>query len=88
MVINSDKKVLKNVVRKQQIITRKICKLNENRTRVRFKKREKKLVSTDAPDLWKTFKDAAPKACDKCVKKILGEIKETCGGGIKRSRIS
>ena len=36
---------------------KKIWKLNENRTRVRFEKRVKELVSTDAPELWKTFKN-------------------------------
>ena len=55
-------------MRKQRIIRRKIWKLNENRTRVRFEKRVK-LVSTDAPDLWKTFKDDVPKACDQVGKK-------------------
>ena len=53
MVVDLDKKVLKKVVRKEQIIRRKIWKLNDNRTRVRFEKRVrvKELVSTDAPDL-------------------------------------
>ena len=66
VVVDLDKKV----VRKERIIRRKICKLNENRTRVRFEKRVKELVSTDAPDLWKTFRDGVLKACDKlCGKK-------------------
>ena len=39
------------VVRKQRIIRRRILKFNENQTRVRFEKRVKELVSTDAPDL-------------------------------------
>ena len=44
--------------------------MNENRTRVRFEKRVKELVSTDAPGLWKTFKDGVLMACDKvCEKK-------------------
>ena len=38
VVIDLDNKVLKKVVRKQRIIRRKIWKLNENRTRVDFKK--------------------------------------------------
>ena len=29
-----------------------------------FEKRVKELVTTDAPDLWKTFKDGVLKACD------------------------
>ena len=47
VVVDLDKKV----VRKERIIRRKIWKLNENRTRVRFEKRVKEPVSTDAPDL-------------------------------------
>ena len=54
VVVDLDKKVLKKVVRKERIIRRKIWKLNENQTRVRFEKRVKELVSTDVPDLWKT----------------------------------
>ena len=30
-----------------------------------LKRELKELVSTDAPDLWKTFKDGVLKACDK-----------------------
>ena len=57
-------------MRKERIIRRKIWKLNENQTRVRFKIRVKELVSTDAPDLWKTFRDGVLKACDElCGKK-------------------
>ena len=51
VVVAVDKKVLKKVVRKKGIMKRKIWKFNENQTRVRFEKRVKKLVSTDAPDL-------------------------------------
>ena len=42
VVVDLDKKVLKKVVRKQRIITEKIWKLNENRTRVRFEKKSKR----------------------------------------------
>ena len=38
VVLELDKKVLKEIVRKQRIVRRKIWKLNENRTRVRFEK--------------------------------------------------
>ena len=70
VVVDLDKKVLKKVVRKERIVRRKIWKLNENRTRVRFEKRVKELVSTDAPNLWKTFRDGVLKACDElCGKK-------------------
>ena len=48
----------------KKVVRRKIWKLNKNRTKVRFEKRIKELVSTDAPDLWKTFKDGVLKACD------------------------
>ena len=64
VVVDLDKKVLKKGVKKERIIRRKIWKLNENRTRVRFEKRVKELVNADAPDLWKTFKDGVLKACD------------------------
>ena len=44
--------------------------MNENQTRVRFEKRVKELVSTDTPDLWKTFKDGDLKTCNEvCGKK-------------------
>ena len=38
VVVDQDKKVLKKVVRKQQIILRKIWKVNENRTKVKLEK--------------------------------------------------
>ena len=50
VVVDLDKKVLKKVVRKQWTIRRKIWKLNENQTRVRFENKVKELVSTNAPD--------------------------------------
>ena len=70
VVIDLDEKVLKKIVRKERIIRRKSWKLNENRTRVRFEKKVKELVSTDALDLWNTFKDGVLKACGElCGKK-------------------
>ena len=51
VVVDLDNKILKKVVREERIIRRKMWKLNENRTRVRFEKRVKELVSTDAPAL-------------------------------------
>ena len=70
VVVDLDKKAPQKVVRKKRIIRRKIWKLNENQTRVRFEKRVKELVSTDAPDLWKPFRDGVLKACDElCGKK-------------------
>ena len=88
MFVDLDKNFLKKIVRKQRIIRRKIWKLNENRTKVTFEKRVKELISTDAPDLWKTFKDGALKACDK----VSGKKKSRRSRGdmwwwMKRSRI-
>ena len=80
----SGKKVLKKIVRKKQIIRRKIWKLNENQTRVRFEK-VKKLVITGLPDWWNTIPDAVSKACDKvCKKRNLGKTEKLCGGRISR----
>ena len=59
VVVDLDKKVLT----KQRIIT-KIWKLNENRTRV------KEQVSTDAPDLWKTFKEGVLQAVMSVFKEV------------------
>ena len=70
VVVDLEKRVLKKFVRKQRIIRRKTWKLNENRTRVRFEKRVEELISMDASESWKTFKDGVLKACDKlCGKK-------------------
>ena len=40
-VVDLDKKVLKKIVRKEQIVRRSMWKLDENLTRVRFKKRKR-----------------------------------------------
>ena len=70
---------MKKVVRKQWIIRRKIWKFNEIRTRAQFEKRVKELVSTDAPDLWKTFKDGILRACDEvCGKKSTRDRGAMC----------
>ena len=55
-----------------------------------FEKRAKELGSTDAYDLWKTFKDVVLKACDEvCVeRRNLGKIEKICGGGVRRPRIA
>ena len=64
------KKVVKKVVRKKAIERRKIWKLKEDDTRARFEGRVGELVSADAPDLWKCFKEGVLKACDEvCAKK-------------------
>ena len=68
VVVDLDKKGSKKG--REKATRRKICRLNEDQTGVRFEKRVKELVSTDAPDLWKTFKDGVLKACDEvCGKK-------------------
>ena len=48
----------------------KIWKLNENQAGARCENKVKELVTTDVPDLWKTFKDGVLKACNEvCGKK-------------------
>ena len=42
VVVDLDKKILKKVVKKERIIRRKIWKLDENRTRVKFEKKSKR----------------------------------------------
>ena len=42
----------------------KIWKLNENQAGARCENKVKELVTTDVPDLWKTFKDGVLKACN------------------------
>ena len=49
-------------MRKQQIIRKKIWKLNENRTRVRLEKRvKKKLVSTSKDDVLEAYDEVRGK---------------------------
>ena len=43
---------------------RKVWKLKEDNTREIFEGRVRELVSTDAPDLWKCFREGVLKACD------------------------
>ena len=38
VVVDLDNKVLERIMRKKRILRRKLCKLNENRTSVRFEK--------------------------------------------------
>ena len=64
------KKRMKKVVRKKAIERRKVWKLKEDDTRARFEGRVGELVSADARDLWKCFKEGVLKACDEvCGKK-------------------
>ena len=63
-------KKVKKVVRKEAIEIRKVWKLKEDDTMARFEGRVGELVSADAPDLWKCFKEGVLKACDEvCGKK-------------------
>ena len=64
VVKNLVKKKLKKVVRKEVIRRRKVWKLKEDDTRARFEGRVEELVSADALDLWKCFKEQVLKACD------------------------
>ena len=64
------KKKLKKVVRKEAIEGRKVWELKEDDTRATFEGRVGELVSTDAPDLLKCFKEGVVKAYDEvCGKK-------------------
>ena len=58
------KKKVKTVVSKKAIERRKVRKLKEDDTRARFEGRVGNLLSTDAPDLWKCFKEGVLKTCD------------------------
>ena len=64
--------VKKKVVSKKAIERRKVWKLKEDHTRARFEGRVGELVCTDAPDLWKFFKDGVLKACDEVCRKKQG----------------
>ena len=62
--------VKKKVARKKAIERRKVWKLKEDDTRARFEGRVGELVSPDAADLWKCFKEGVLQACDEvCGKK-------------------
>ena len=70
VVADLDKKKLKKVVRKGAVERRMVWKLKEEETRARFEERVGELVSVDALDLWKCFKEGVLKACDEvCGKK-------------------
>ena len=49
--------VKKKMVRKEAIERRKVWKLKEDNTRARFEEGVGELVSADAPDLWKCFRE-------------------------------
>ena len=53
--------VKKKVVRKKATERGKVWKLKEVDTTARFKERGRELVSADAPDLWKCFREVCGK---------------------------
>jgi len=62
VVVDLVNKKVKNVVRKEAIERRKVWKLKEDDERARFEERVGELVSADAPDLWKCFREGMLKA--------------------------
>ena len=64
--------VKKKVVKKEAFERRKVWKLKEDNTRARFEGRIGELVSTDAQDLWKCFKEGVLKAFDEVCGKTKG----------------
>ena len=77
-------KKVKKVVRKKAVEKRKVWKLKEDDTRARFEGRVGKLVNTDAPDLWKCFKEGVLMGVMKCVgRRMKGGIKGTHSGGTR-----
>ena len=70
VVVDLDKRKVRKVVRKETVQRRKVWKLKEEETRVRFERRVGELVNVDDPDLWNCFKKGVLKACDEvCGKK-------------------
>lgn len=65
-------KKVKKVVRKEASKRRKVWKLREDDTRAKFRGRVKELVSVDAPDVWKSFKEGVLRACDEVCGKRKG----------------
>ena len=80
-------KKVKKVVRKKVIERNKVWKLEEDDTRaIRFEGRVGELVSPDARDLWKCFKERV--LIERHMMTYVGrtkggEIKKTHGGGTK-----
>ena len=64
--------VKKKLVRKEAIDRRKVSKLKKDVTRARFEERVRELVSADAPDLWKCFREGMLKAFDDVCGKTKG----------------
>ena len=64
--------IKKKVVRKEAFERRRVWKLKEDDTRARFEERVGELVSADAPDLWKCFREGMLKAFDEVWGKTKG----------------
>ena len=71
------KKKVKKVARKEAFERRRVWKLKEDDTRARFEERVGELVSADAPDLWKCFREGMLKAFDE----VCGKTKGKSGQG-------
>ena len=59
-------------MRNEAIKRRKVWKLKEDDTRARFYERVGELVSANAPDLWKCFREGMLKAYDEVCGKTKG----------------
>uniref|UniRef100_A0A0L8G5Q4 Endonuclease/exonuclease/phosphatase domain-containing protein n=1 Tax=Octopus bimaculoides TaxID=37653 RepID=A0A0L8G5Q4_OCTBM len=64
VVADLDKRKVKKCMRKGMVERRKMWKMKEEETRASFEERVGELVSIDALDSWKSFKEAILKACD------------------------
>ena len=67
------KKKVKKMVSKEAIERRKVWMLKEDDTRARSEGRVGELVSADAPDLWKCFKEGVLRTCDEVCGKTEGK---------------
>ena len=86
VVVYMVKKIkVKKVVRKEAFERRKFWKLKEDDTRARFEERVGELVTADAMDLWKCFREGMLKAFDEVCgqRQKGGEIKGIRGGGTR-----
>ena len=64
MVIDINKRELKNVVKDEQTDRRWVRKLKENNLKARFQERFKKLVDVDVPNILDNFIKDILKTCD------------------------
>ena len=76
VVMDLVKTKVKKVVRKEAIERRKFWKLKEDDPRARIEERVRELVSADAPDFWKCFREGMFKAFDEVCGKMKGRRDE------------